>query len=136
MPPKKATTTSFILAPIGPNQGNEAFIREARNQKKAISSPTREENLDEEISNIEAIHQQVKEHREKMFHLSELQRKIDEPTEEMRNIEAHENYNNFWDQDYDGCDHDNLRHVVYNAQDFLYNEASPLTPKLQATPKL
>jgi hypothetical protein len=52
----------------------------------------------------------------------------------MRNNEAHESLNNFRDQDYDGHDHDNLRHEVYNAQDFLYDEASPLTLELQATP--
>ena len=59
-----------------------------------------------------------------MLHLSELQRKIDEEIEEMRNIEAHENINNFRDQVYNGRDHDNLCHEVYYAQDFLYNEAS------------
>jgi hypothetical protein len=69
-----------------------------------------------------------------MLRLSELQRKIDEATEEMHNIEVHENMNNFRDQAYDGRDHDNLRHEVYNAQDFLYDEASPVTPELQAIP--
>jgi hypothetical protein len=69
-----------------------------------------------------------------MLRLSELQRKINEATEDMRKIEAHKNLNNFRDQDYNGRDHDNLRHEVYNAQDFLYDEASPLTPELQVTP--
>jgi hypothetical protein len=117
MPQKKATAICSILAPIDPNQGNEALIREARNQKKkAISSTPRKEELDEEISNLEFIHQQVEKHKEKMLRLSELQRKIDEATEDMRNIEAHKNLNKFRDQDYDGCDHDNLRHEVYNAK--------------------
>jgi hypothetical protein len=130
MPPKKAAATSSIFAAINPNQGNEALIREVRNQKKkAISSP-REEELDEEINNFETIHEQVEKHRENMLHLSKLQRKIDEATEEMLNIEAHENLNNFRDQYYDGRDHDNLRHEVYNAQDFLYDEVSPLTPEV------
>jgi hypothetical protein len=128
MPPKKAVATSSILAPLDPNQANKALIREARNQKKeAIISPPREEELDEEISNLEAIHQQVEKCREKMLCLSELQRKIDEAT-------AHENLNNFRDQGYDGRDHHDLHHEVYNTQDFLYDEASPLTPELQATP--
>jgi hypothetical protein len=66
MPPKKAVTTSSLFAPIDPNQGNEALIREARNQKKnAISSPPREEALDEEINNLELIHQQVEKSKEK-----------------------------------------------------------------------
>jgi hypothetical protein len=73
MPSKKATTTGSILAPIYPNQGNEALIREARNQKKKDTSPSpQEEELDEEISNLELIHQQVEKHKEKMLRLSEL----------------------------------------------------------------
>jgi hypothetical protein len=57
MPPKKAMTTGSILTPIDPNQGNEALIREARNQKKkATSTSPREEELDDEISNLELIH--------------------------------------------------------------------------------
>jgi hypothetical protein len=135
MPPKKmtttgsilapinTTTTSSILAPIDPNQGNEDLIREARNQKKATSPAPREEELDEEISNLKLIHQQVEKHKEKMLRLSKLQRKIDEATEEMHNIEVHKNMYNYTDQDHDGHNHDNLRH-----------KASPLTPELQVTP--
>jgi hypothetical protein len=39
---------------------------------ESISSPTQEEELDEEISNLESIHQQVEKRREKMLRLSEL----------------------------------------------------------------
>jgi hypothetical protein len=61
MSPKKATATGSILVPIDPNQGNKALIREARNQKKKATSPSpREEKFDDEISNLELIHQQVK----------------------------------------------------------------------------
>jgi hypothetical protein len=42
--------------------------------------------LDEEIRDLEAIHQQVERRREKMLRLSELQKKIDEATEEMCHI--------------------------------------------------
>jgi hypothetical protein len=45
--------------------------------------------LDQEISNLEAIHQQVERRRKKMLRLSELQKKIDEAVEEMRHI-AHD----------------------------------------------
>jgi hypothetical protein len=73
MPLKKITTTGSILGPIDPNQGNEALIREARNQKKkATIPPPWEEELDEETSNLELIHQQVEKHKEKMLRLSEL----------------------------------------------------------------
>jgi hypothetical protein len=42
--------------------------------------------LDHEINKHEAIHQQVEKKKEKMLRLSELQKKIDEATEEMQNI--------------------------------------------------
>jgi hypothetical protein len=38
------------------------------------------------MRDLEAIHQQVQRKREKMLRLAELQRKIDEATEEMRHI--------------------------------------------------
>jgi hypothetical protein len=59
-----------------------------------------------------------------LLRVPKLQRKIDETTEEMRNIEAHINMNNYRDQDYDGRNHDNLRREEFNVQDFLYDEAS------------
>jgi hypothetical protein len=52
----------------------------------------------------------------------------------VHNVEVHENMNNFKDQDYDERDHDNLRHELYNVQDFFYDEASTPTSELQATP--
>jgi hypothetical protein len=66
MPPKKAAETSSILASIDPNQVYEAPLREAWNQKKkAISLPPHEEELDEEISSLELIHQHVEKRNEK-----------------------------------------------------------------------
>jgi hypothetical protein len=51
----------------------------------------------------------------------------------MRNIEA-QDHNNYMDWNYEGFNHENLRHEPVNIQDFLYDEASPLTPGLHATP--
>jgi hypothetical protein len=39
--------------------------------------------LDQEIRDLEAIHQQVQKKKEKMIRLADLQRKIDEATEKM-----------------------------------------------------
>jgi hypothetical protein len=47
----------------------------------------------------------------------------------MRNIEA-QDQNNYRDQNYEGFNQDNLCHELVNFQDFLYDEASPLTPEL------
>jgi hypothetical protein len=72
MSPKKATTTSSVLASLDMNQGEEA-LQESRNQKrKAVSSTQQDEALDQEIHNLETIHQQVEKHKEKMLHLLEL----------------------------------------------------------------
>jgi uncharacterized coiled-coil protein SlyX len=42
--------------------------------------------LDQEIRDLEAIHQQVERKKEKMLQLAELQRKIDKAAEEMRHL--------------------------------------------------
>jgi hypothetical protein len=42
--------------------------------------------LDQEIRDLEAIHQQVERKREKMLRLSDLQKKIDEAAEEIRHL--------------------------------------------------
>jgi hypothetical protein len=56
-------------------------------QKRKATCPTpQDKELDQEISNLEAIHQQVEKRREKMLRLAELQKKIDEAAEEMRHI--------------------------------------------------
>jgi hypothetical protein len=42
--------------------------------------------LDQEIRNMEMLHQQVQRKKEKMARLADLQRKIDEATEEVRHL--------------------------------------------------
>jgi hypothetical protein len=86
MPPKKATAPGAALQPLNTNQVTLS-LREARSQKRKATSPTlQEEELDQEIRDLEAIHQQVQRKRGKMLRLAELQRKIDEAAEEMRHI--------------------------------------------------
>jgi hypothetical protein len=86
MPPKKAIAPGAALAPLDINQEGLP-LREARNQKRKAISPTpQEEELDQEIRDLEAIHQQVKRKREKMLRLAELQKNIDEAAEEMCHI--------------------------------------------------
>jgi Tfp pilus assembly protein PilN len=81
MPPKKAITTGAALQPLDINQ-EALFLREARNQqRKATSLTSQKEELDQEIRDLEAIHQQVQRKREKILRLAELQKKIDEAAE-------------------------------------------------------
>jgi hypothetical protein len=139
MSPKKSTTTSVVLMPLDPNQGEEALLRESRNQKrKVVSFELRDDELDRKINNLKAIQKQVEKHKEKMLWLSELQNKIDDTTEQMCNIapdtKQQEHQLNHRDLRHEGHNHDDLLHEAYNYKDFLYDEASPLTLELQATP--
>jgi hypothetical protein len=86
MPPKKAIALGDALQPLDTNQ-ETLSLREARSQKRKATGPTpHDEELDQEIRDLEAIHQQVQRKREKMLRLADLQRKIDEAAEEMRHI--------------------------------------------------
>jgi hypothetical protein len=84
MPPKKSSGLGAALHSLDINQDT---LREAQTQKRKATSPTpQEDDLDQEIRDLEAIHQQVQRKKEKMLRLSELQRKIDEAAEEMRHL--------------------------------------------------
>jgi hypothetical protein len=84
MPPKKASVLgAAALQPLDPNQ-ETLSLREARSQKRKATSPTlQEDELDQEIRNMEIIHQQVQRKKEKMARLADLQRQIDEATEKV-----------------------------------------------------
>jgi hypothetical protein len=57
MPPKKSSALGAALQPLDVNQET---LREARSQKRKAASPTpQEEELDQDIRDLEAIHQQV-----------------------------------------------------------------------------
>jgi hypothetical protein len=84
MPPKKSSALGAALQPLNVNQET---LREARSQKKnATSSTPQEEELDQEIRDLEAIHQQVQRKKEKMLRLADLEKKIDEAAEEMHHL--------------------------------------------------
>jgi hypothetical protein len=133
MPPKKA---SGLGAPLQPLDVNQDTLREARSQKRKATSPTpQEEELDQEIRDLEAIHQQVQ-RKEKMLRLADLQKKIDEAAEEMHHLTQDDQdrqpqrtelrQDNSYDDDiwYDDFHHGN----------FAFDDASPLLAELQATP--
>jgi hypothetical protein len=66
MPSKK--TSSGLGAALQPLDVNQDTLREDRTQKRKATSPTpQEEELDQEIRDLEAIHQQVERKREKCF---------------------------------------------------------------------
>jgi hypothetical protein len=61
MPSKKITAPGAALQPLDTNQETLSLsLREARSQKRKATSPTlQEEELDQEIRDLEIIHQQV-----------------------------------------------------------------------------
>jgi hypothetical protein len=67
MPLKKTTAPGAALQPLDTNQ-ETLSLREARSLKRKVTSPTpREEELNQEIRDLEAIHQQVQRKKEKML---------------------------------------------------------------------
>jgi hypothetical protein len=72
MPPKKTAAPWAALAPLDTDQDG-LLLREAQSQNRKVASPTpHDEELDQEIRDLEAIHQQVERRREKMLWLAEL----------------------------------------------------------------
>jgi hypothetical protein len=70
MPPKKTMVPGAALKPLDTNLET---LQEARSQKRKATSPKpQEEELDQEIRDLEAIHQQVQRKREKMLQLIDL----------------------------------------------------------------
>jgi hypothetical protein len=134
MLPKKTAALGAALQPLDTNQET---IREAKSQKRKATSPTpQEEELDQEIRDLEAIHQQVQKKRKKMLRLADLQRKIDEATEEMRHLTQD-------DQDRRPHHRELRQENPYNDHEwcgdfhhgnFAFDDASPLAGELQATP--
>ena len=137
MPPKKASATGAgTLQPLDPNQ-DVLSLREARSQKRKAVSPTLpEDDLDQEIQNLEILQQQVQRKKEKMARLADLQRQIDEASEEVRHLvqddqsrrpprrELHQEGFHSEDDWYEDFHHGN----------FAFDDASPLSTELQATP--
>jgi hypothetical protein len=65
MPTKKTIVPGAVLAPLDTNQDG-ILLREGWSQKRKVVSPTpQDEELNQEISNHEAINQQVEKRRER-----------------------------------------------------------------------
>jgi hypothetical protein len=137
MSPKKITVPGVVLAPLDTNQDG-LLLREAWSQKRKAASPTpQDEELDQEIRNLEAIHQQVEKRREKMLRLAELHKKINEATKEMWHI-AHDTDQGHQPQQKDlrqeGPSHDDIWYNDFHHDSIAFYDASPLATKLKAIP--
>jgi hypothetical protein len=135
MPPKKASAIgTAALQPLDPNQ-ETLSLREARSQKRKATSPTpQEDKLDQEIRNMEMLHQQVQRKKENMARLADLQRQIDEATEEVRHLDQDEQE---WrplhrELHQEGLFDDDGWYDDSNRGTFTFDDASPLAAELQA----
>jgi hypothetical protein len=137
MPPKKASATEAAASqPLDPNQ-ETLSLRESRSQKRKATSPTpQEDELDQEIRNMEMLHQQVQKKKEKMARLADLQRQIDKATEEVRHLaqDGQERRPQHRELHQEGLFDDDGRYDDFNHGTFTFDDASPLAAELQAIP--
>jgi hypothetical protein len=134
MPPKKSSGPGAALQPLDVNQET---LREARSQKRKATGPTsQEEELDQEIRDLEAIHQHVQKKKEKMLRLVDLRRKIDEATEEMRHLtqDDQDRRPQYRELRQDNSHNDDEWYDDFHHGNFTFDDASPLAAELQATP--
>jgi hypothetical protein len=136
MPSKKTTALGAALQPLDTNQ-EMLSLWEARSQKRKATSPTmQEEELDQEIRNLEVIHQKVQRKKEKMARLADLQKKIDEAAEEMRHLtqDDHDQRPQYRELRQEGSFNEDEWYDDFHHGSFTFDDASPLAAKLQAIP--
>jgi hypothetical protein len=137
MPPKKVSATgAAALQPLDTNQ-ETLSLREARSQKRKATSPTpQEDDLDQEIRNMEMLHQQVQRKKEKMARLADLQRQIDEASEEVRHLTQDEQNRRpqYRELHQEGFVNEDDWYEDFHHGNFAFDDASPLSAELQATP--
>jgi hypothetical protein len=132
MPPKKITAPGAALQPLDTNQ-DILSLREARSQKRKATSPTcQEEELDQEIRDLEIIHQQVQRKKEKMARLADLQKKIDEATEEVRHLtqDDHDRGPQYRELRQEGSFNEDEWYDDFILGTFAFDDASPLVAEL------
>jgi hypothetical protein len=85
---------------------------------------------------MEIIHQQVQRKKKKMVRLADLQRKIDEATEEVRHLVQDEQNRRPQHRELrqEGLFNEDGWYDDFNHDTFTFDDASPLAAKLQATP--
>jgi hypothetical protein len=129
MPLKKASAIgATALQPLDPNQ-ETLSLRVARSQKRKATSPTpQEDELDQEIRNMEMLHQQVQKKKENMARLADFQRQIDEATEEVRHLAQDEQARRPQHRELhqEGLFNDDGWYDDFNHDTFTFDDASPL----------
>jgi hypothetical protein len=126
----------YCAAATGHKPGDSFSPRGSKPEEKGHQSNTPGGGVGQEIRDMEIIHQQVQRKREKMARLADLQRKIDEATEEVCHLAQD-------DQDrrpqhrelrQEGLFNEDGWYEDFNHDTFTFDDASPLAAELQAIP--
>ncbi len=88
--------------------------------------------MDQEIRNMEMLHQQVQRKKEKMARLADLQRKIDEATEEVSHLAQDEQDRRPQHRELhqEGFFNENEWYEDFHHGNFAFDDASPLSAEL------
>jgi hypothetical protein len=88
--------------------------------------------LDQEIRDLEIIHQQVQRKKEKMARLADLQKKIDEATKEVHHLtqDDHDRRPQHQELRQEGSFNEDEWYDDFNHGTFAFDDASPLAAKL------
>jgi hypothetical protein len=86
---------------------------------------------------MEIIHQEVQRKKEKMARLADLQRKIDEATEEVRHLaqDDQDRRPQYRELRQEGLFNEDGWYDEFSHDTFTFDDASPLAAELQATPR-
>jgi hypothetical protein len=92
--------------------------------------------LDQQIRDLEIINQQVQRKKEKMARLADLQKKIDEATEEVCHLtqDDHDQMPQYRELRQEGSFNKDEWYDDFNHGSFTFDDASPLVAELQAIP--
>jgi hypothetical protein len=125
----------YCIAAARPKPGDSLSSRGPKPEEESHQSNTPGE-LNQEIKDIVIIHQQVQKKKEKMAWLADLQRKIDEATEEVRHLAQDEQNRRPQHRELhqEGLFNEDGWYDDFNHDAFTFDDASPLAAELQATP--
>jgi hypothetical protein len=121
-------------AAAGHKPGDSLSPRCQKPKEKGHQSNIHEEELDQEIRDLEIIHQQVQWKKEKMARLADLQKKIDEATEEVRHLtqDDHDRRPQHRELHQEGSFNEDEWYDDFNHGTFTFDDASPVAAELQA----
>jgi hypothetical protein len=123
-------------AAAGPELGDPFSLGGPKPEEEGTSPTPREDDLDQEIRNMEMLHQQVQRKKEKMARLADLQRQIDEASEEVCHLTQDEQNRRpqYRELHQEGFVNEDDWYDDFHHGNFAFDDASPLSAELQATP--